>query len=158
VGGGPEDIVGDIGAGVYLGYELLFVSSAITAANISDATATTSDTTQQNNENVTYYHYSSAPPLSFVNGLWIGSSGTTTPNLTSISASQGLGIPPPLYVYPVTINPNATPAIYMGPVPPNRYGPGGYSDIYFLVALRRDQLALRLLFHKQGNALYIGSI
>ena len=54
----------------------------------------------------TYYHYSTDGPLSFAGGLLPASSATTVSGLDSYSASRGLGIRPPLYEYPVTVDPN----------------------------------------------------
>ena len=80
---------------------------------------------------MTLYHYSSSLEVHFANGLLAGSSATNYPGYTAESASAGLGIPPPSFVYPVTFDPANT--IVIGPmiVPPNRYGPGGLIEYYF---------------------------
>jgi RHS repeat-associated protein len=79
---------------------------------------------------ITVFHYTTSGPELFVNGLWPASSATDHGALTAESASQGLGIPPPTLVYPVTFDPKQT--LYLpGVVPPNRYGPGGLTEYYF---------------------------
>lgn len=79
---------------------------------------------------VTFYHYSRNPNLTGL-GLFSDSSATTIPGLSSQDASAGLGIPPPLYEYPVTIDPNVTPVQPQPPVSPNKYGPGGLPEVTF---------------------------
>jgi RHS repeat-associated protein len=77
-------------------------------------------------ESVRYYHYTTYPPTSFTKGLWSGSAATVNPYMGQMEASQKLGIPIPTYVYPVTINPRATPVTPPSIVPPsNRYAGGG---------------------------------
>jgi hypothetical protein len=77
------------------------------------------------------YHYSTYPPAMFAGGLWSGSSATTISGLSAEEASAGLGIPLPIYEYPITVDPNVTPVEYPGLVPPNRFGPGGLPELYF---------------------------
>ncbi|MBT9098540.1 PASTA domain-containing protein [Methylovulum psychrotolerans] len=79
----------------------------------------------------TYYHYSAAPPSSFLGGMWAHSSATTMSGLDSYTASQGLGIPPPIWEYPITIDPSVTPVVDGGVVAPsNRYN-GGLPQVFF---------------------------
>lgn len=118
---GPEPGPADVVAGGYLISRLL-VGSAVVAAGASEATRP---------NYATYYHYSTTPPERFGNFLWSGSSCTTIAGLDSKTASGGLGIPPPLFMYPIIVDPSITPVQNMGPVAPNRYGPGGLPDIYF---------------------------
>ncbi len=79
----------------------------------------------------TFYHYTTATPENFVNGMLPGSSATTRGDLYSNQASQGLGIPPPSLVYPVTINPKVTTVIDGGDVDSSRRYPGGLPQVYF---------------------------
>jgi RHS repeat-associated protein len=78
----------------------------------------------------TYYHYSTKPNLAGL-GLWSDSSATTVSGLDAKTASGGLGIPSPLYEYPVTIDPSQTPVQPQPPVAPNKYGPGGLPEVTF---------------------------
>jgi len=80
---------------------------------------------------VTFYHYSSAPPASFLNGLWPDSSATTVSGLNAYEASGGLGIPLPFYEYPVRVNLVVTPVLPQPPVPANKYGFGGLPEVIF---------------------------
>ncbi len=80
---------------------------------------------------VTYYHYSSSPPASFANGLYPDSSATTIPGLNAYEASAGLGIPLPLFEYPVRVNPTVTPVLPQPLVPANKYGFGGLPEVIF---------------------------
>jgi RHS repeat-associated protein len=80
---------------------------------------------------ITYYHYSSASPASFLGGLWPDSSATTISGLNAYEASSGLEIPLPLYEYPVRVNPVVTPVLSQPPVPANKYGFGGLPEVVF---------------------------
>ena len=76
------------------------------------AVATTYTLTDEEADNARiYYHYSQDPPLSFVNGLRAGAFVTEVSGLDSSMAMFGLGIRPPLWEYPVKIDPlNLEPA------------------------------------------------
>ena len=127
---------GDVAAGGLLGWRVwLGLSSGILAAGTSDLavprTNAIPDTAQPDNRNfMTVYHYTTAGPENFVNGLLPGSSATDHPGLTAESASVGLGITPPTLVYPVTFDPKVTRHI-IDVVPPNKYGLGGLTDYRF---------------------------
>jgi RHS repeat-associated protein len=82
-------------------------------------------------EPVTFYHYSTYPPSFFIRGMWSDSSATTISGLSSPEASAGLGIVPPTYEYPVTVDPRITPVRPQPPVPRNKYGPGGLPEVTF---------------------------
>jgi hypothetical protein len=87
----------------------------------------------------TYYHYSNQSPRSirgpgnFGRGLYSGSSATNSPNYDAQTASGGLGIPTPIYVYSVTVAPNDPqfPVVDRGLIPPNSRGPGGLPEVEF---------------------------
>jgi RHS repeat-associated protein len=79
----------------------------------------------------TYYHYSRSPPSSFAGGLWPQSAATTIPGLNAQTASQGLGIPPPIYQYPVTIDPTVTPVTPPTPVDASARYSGGLPQVFF---------------------------
>ena len=64
-------------------------------------------------------------------GMHPGSSATSRGDLYSNQASQGLGIPLPTLVYPVTVDPKVTPVINGGLVDSSRRYAGGLPQVYF---------------------------
>lgn len=89
VGLGSAAVIGGVLTGAFL-YDL--------SRAIADAIPVP---TTSNGGEITVFHYTTAGPASFVNGLLPGGSATDHPFLTAESASVGLGIPPPSLVYPV---------------------------------------------------------
>jgi hypothetical protein len=84
----------------------------------------------QQKPNRTYYHYSNAPPSSFMRGLWSDSAATPFSGLNAKQASQGLGIPLPKYEYPVTVGPE----VPVSPISTVDHSPryrGGLPQVFF---------------------------
>jgi RHS repeat-associated protein len=126
---GTAEGANPVGLGVAAG-----VGGILTGALLYDLGRAISDAvpapTTRSSNRMTVFHYTTAPPDAFVIGVLPGSSATDHPALTADSASVGLGIPPPTWVYPVTFDPQTTtyvPSI----VAPNKYGGGGLTEYYF---------------------------
>ncbi len=79
----------------------------------------------------TYFHYSTAPPESFGDGLWPGSSATPLSGLMGHEAADGLGIPLPTFEFPVTIDPALTQVVDGGEVEASSRYSGGLPQVFF---------------------------
>ena len=77
-----------------------------------------------------YWHYTNVELSNPEAGLWPGSSTTDRPDYFQDEASQGLGIPPPEYVYPIRPQPGY-PVVDAGETPEGGWGPGGLPDFQF---------------------------
>jgi hypothetical protein len=107
------------------------LSSSTDDRVVNEAIDTAIEQAKRQRNKLRFFHYSERTHDQLSGGLWAGASAALRGNMYYYEARNYLGIPNPIWVYPVDIDPLVTPVTPKGLVAEGGFGFGGEPQVQF---------------------------